>query len=147
MKMCYINKSALHLPPHTGHQLCHTLLWNGIPFLNQHLLQVCQCGCVGPSGTNSNSRWSHMCSLWLRTGLEASLFLPNSGDSLINLSDKPTLWGQKLLGDGVWSQTVEFWPLVAALFFNGGRSHPTPSHCFHQILLPCWSNYILFDKA
>ena len=27
-------------PPHAGHQPAHTLLWDGIPFFNQHLSQV-----------------------------------------------------------------------------------------------------------
>lgn len=38
---------------HAGHQPAHTLLWDGIPFFNQHLSHVSQRGCVDHSGTNS----------------------------------------------------------------------------------------------
>ncbi|XP_078100190.1 general transcription factor 3C polypeptide 3 isoform X3 [Sander vitreus] len=48
--------NSLAPPPHAGHQPGHTLLWDGIPFFNQHLLQVSQRGCVGHSGTNSTPK-------------------------------------------------------------------------------------------
>lgn len=43
-------------PPHAGHQLGYALLWDGIPFFKQHLLQVSQCVSVGDSGTNSTPK-------------------------------------------------------------------------------------------
>ena len=39
--------NSLAPPPHAGHQPGHTLLWDGIPFLNQELLQVSHRGCGG----------------------------------------------------------------------------------------------------
>lgn len=36
--------------------LGHTLLWDGIPFFNQHFFQVSQCDCVGHSGMNSTPK-------------------------------------------------------------------------------------------
>src|SRR4029434_2788413 len=48
--------NSLAPPPHAGHQPGHTLLWDGIPFLNQESLQVSQCGCVGHSNTYSTPK-------------------------------------------------------------------------------------------
>src|SRR4029434_10726348 len=39
--------NSLSPPPHACHQPRHTLLWDGIPFLNQELLQISHRGCVG----------------------------------------------------------------------------------------------------
>ena len=56
----YINTTAWHLLQVTsdqaGHQPGHTLLSDGVPFFNQHLLQVISCDCVGHSGTNSMAK-------------------------------------------------------------------------------------------
>src|SRR4029434_1911889 len=43
--------NSLALPPHAGHQPGHTLLWDGIPFLNQESLQISHRGCVGHCNT------------------------------------------------------------------------------------------------
>src|SRR4029434_9211688 len=48
--------NSLAPPPHAGHQPGHTLLWDGIPFLNQDLSQVSQHGCVDHSGTYSTPK-------------------------------------------------------------------------------------------
>lgn len=45
--------NSLAPPPHAGLQLGLTLLWDGIPFFNQCLLQVSQSGCLGYFGKNS----------------------------------------------------------------------------------------------
>src|SRR4029434_11300355 len=45
--------NSLAPPPHAGHQPGHTLLWDGIPFLNQESLQISHRGCVGHSDTYS----------------------------------------------------------------------------------------------
>lgn len=47
--------NSLAPPPHAGHQPGHTLLWDGIPFLNQDFSQVSQHGCVGHSATRVNT--------------------------------------------------------------------------------------------
>ena len=47
---------SLEPPSHAGYHPGHTLLWDGIPFFNQHLLQVSQSGCVGHSGMNSSPK-------------------------------------------------------------------------------------------
>src|SRR4029434_9947390 len=39
--------NSLAPPPHAGHQPGHTLLWDGIPFLNQESLQISHRGCGG----------------------------------------------------------------------------------------------------
>src|SRR4029434_1159284 len=39
------NHNSLAPPHHAGHQPCHTLLWDGIPFLNQESLFVTRTAC------------------------------------------------------------------------------------------------------
>lgn len=48
--------SNLAPAPHAGHQLGHILLWDVIPFFNQQLSQVSQCGCAGHSGKTGPSK-------------------------------------------------------------------------------------------
>ena len=59
----------------------HTLLWDGVPFFNQHLLQVSQHGCVSYSG------WSHKRSMALMSGLVAGPLHPLDSQILGVVSD------------------------------------------------------------
>lgn len=51
---------------HAGHQFGYTLLWDGLPFFKQHLLQVIQRGCVGHSGMNGEQKLI----TWVFSGVE-----------------------------------------------------------------------------
>lgn len=64
------NHNILAPPPHAGHQVGYTLLWDGIPFFNQRLFQVGQCICVTLARTARPTRF-HKCSVGLRLGLQA----------------------------------------------------------------------------
>ncbi|MEQ2305669.1 hypothetical protein AMECASPLE_000322 [Ameca splendens] len=43
-------------PPHPGHQLGQTLLWDGIPFSNQHLSHFRKCRAVDHCGMTSTTK-------------------------------------------------------------------------------------------
>ena len=140
------------LAPHAG----HTLLWDGIPFFNQHLSQVSQRGCVGHSGTNSTP----MLIPQVFNGVEvrsASRPYHLLHSNILEVDpDKPRPVGASvvILEDRVRSQTVEIWdchwlqisslylsalrlpPMMTSLVFPvREKCRPTPSHCLHQKML------------
>ena len=70
--------SSLAPPPQAGHQPGHqpghTLLWDGIPFLNQESLQVSQRGCVGHSNTYSTPKLNPQVFNWVEVWTHGRLF-------------------------------------------------------------------------
>ena len=105
--------NSLAPPPHAGHQPGHTLMWDGIPFFNQHLSQVSQRGCVGHSGTNSTPKLIPQVfnGVEVRTGVLSRPFHPIHSHILEVVSDKPRPVGASvvILEERVWFQTVEIW--------------------------------------
>ena len=94
-----------------GPQPGHTLLWDGIPFFNQHLSQVRQRGCVGHSGTNSTPKLIPQVFNGVEVRTASRPFHPLHSHILEVVSDKPHPLGASIvmLEDRVRSQTVEIW--------------------------------------
>ena len=103
--------NSLAPPPHAGHQPGHTLLWDGIPFLNQDLSQVSQHGCVGHSGTYSTPKLIPQVFNWVEVWTHGRLFHPLHSQILEVLCDDPASVGASvvILEDGVRSQILEIW--------------------------------------
>src|SRR4029434_3245141 len=103
--------NSLAPPPHAGHQAGHTLLWDGIPFLNQELLQVSQRGSVGHSNTYSTPKLIPQVFNWVEVSTHGRPFHSLYSHVLEVVCDNPSSvgWSVVILEDGVRSQIVEIW--------------------------------------
>src|SRR4029434_5411068 len=72
---------------HAGLQPSHTLLWDGIPFLNQDLSQVSQHGCVGHSDTYSTPKLIPQVFNWVEVWTHGRPFHPLYSQILEDLCD------------------------------------------------------------
>jgi len=103
--------NGLAPPPHAGHHPGHTLLWDGVPFLNQESLPVSQRGCVGHSNAYSTPKLipqvSNRVEVWTLGRPFHSLFY----HILEVVCDNPGSVGESvvILEDGVRAQIVEIW--------------------------------------
>ena len=122
--------NSLAPPPHAGHQPGHTLLWDGIPFFNQHLSQVSQRGCVGHSGTNSTPKLISQVFNGVEVRTASRPFHPLHSHILVVIPDKPRPVGASvvILEDRVWFQTVEIWDChwlqISSLYLSALRLPP-----------------------
>ena len=103
-------RNSLAPPPHAAHQFSHILLWDCIPFLNQHLFQVSQRGSVGHSSIQFN---------WVEVWTHGRPFHPLHSQILEVLCDDPGSVGASnvILEGGIRSQVPKIWNL-------GPESHP-----------------------
>jgi len=99
---------SLARPPHAGHQPGHTLLWDGIPFLNQESLQR---GCVGHSNTYNTPKLIQQVFNWVEVWTLGRPFHSLSSHILEVVCDNPGSVGASvvILEDGVRAQIVEIW--------------------------------------
>lgn len=108
----YNTLAPLH---HAGRQFGHTLLWDGITFINQDVSQVNQCGCVGHTGINSTPKLIPQ----VFNGIQV-----RSADRDCRISS--------------WCLSpLRLLSVMTSLVFQG-RCWPTSSYCPHQKLLPYW---------
>ena len=98
-------------PPHAAHQFSHILLWDCIPFLNQHLFQVSQRGSVGHSSIHSPTKLILQVFNWVEVWTHGRPFHPLHSQILEVLCDDPGSVGASIviLEDGIRSQVPKIW--------------------------------------